>query len=288
MIYDSHIHLCYGPCDTPKEFLEKAAACGVTHGNIFAPAAKQHLGRADGDYRWEARLDYVLAFTAETPNFLPFFRFDATAPDVEKQVRIAAERGCRGFKIICEGYHPWDTLRACEAVAETGLPLMFHCGVLSGMRDQLWGHLSKPMDFECLFGVKGLRFSLAHLGWPWVDEYLGVVAKAYFTHDPEFGNEMFADLTPGTPGYYREPSLERLYLTGYNIKHNILWGTDLTANNYEIKIAKFLLKRDREYMARIQEKREVAQLPFMDAPPDLSDIFELCTCDNALRFVARG
>ncbi len=40
-------------------------------------------------------------------------------------------------------------------------------------------------------------------------------------------------------------------------------------------------------MARIQEKREVAQRPFMDAPPDLSDIFELCTCDNALRFVAQ-
>lgn len=284
MIFDAHIHQGYGPCDTPKEFLRKAAEAGVAGGNVFSVAPEQGLGSPDGDYRWEARLEAVLSFSSQTPGFLPFFRINPLAPDAFKQILTAVEQGIHGFKIICESYYPKETVPACEAIAETGLPLMFHSGILSGQRDRICGAFGKPIEFECLFAVRGLRFSLAHIGWPWVDEYLGMVAKSYFTRDPEFGNEMFFDLTPGTPGIYREEALRKLYLAGYPVKENTLWGTDLYVNDYEPKIALFNARKDKAIMERITADNKLAQAPFMDSPPDLSDLFRLAAELNIIRF----
>jgi len=283
-MFDAHIHLNYGPCDTPQEFLKKTKEAGISGGNIFCPPPERTLGRPEGDYRWEARLDYLMEFTSQTPGFYPFYRFNPTDADVEKQLKTAVERGCKGFKIICEKYYPKDCLRACEIVASTGYPLMFHSGVLDGGRDMICTEFNRPSAFEILFSVKGLRFSLAHIGWPWVDDYLAMVAKSCFTYDPEFQNMMYFDLTPGTPGIYREQALRKLYLTGYRVKNRVLWGTDGMANDYPPLLADYWEKRDRVYMAKIGEDAEISHQPCTPDVPDLSDIFQLSTEVNWKRF----
>jgi len=287
-IFDAHIHLNYGACDTPAEFMRKTREAGVVGGNIFCPAAHHDIGRADGDYRWQARLEYVLNFTKDTPGFYPFFRFDPTEKDVVKQLETAAEKGVKGYKIICEQYYPKDCMRACEVVAATGKPLMFHSGILDGARDVLAGRMNRPIGFECLFAIKNLRFSMAHLGWPWIDEYMGIVAKSFFSWDPEFNNRLYFDTTPGTPGYYREEAFRRLYLTGYSVKDFVLWGTDCCANDYSGQYAEWWIKRDTEIMKKINEDREIARLPFQPQAPDLSDIFELAAKENYRKFLNIG
>ncbi len=203
-MFDAHIHLYMGRCDTPRDFLAKTQSAGITGGNIFTPGPEWTIGEAEGDFRWEARLEQIFEFTSQTPGFYPFFWFNPTMADAEKQIQTAAERGIRGYKIICDKYYPADCLKACEVIAETGLPVMFHSGVLGGGRDQLSCKYNIPTQFEILFSVKKLRFSLAHLGWPWIDDYMAMVAKSAFTWDPDFGNTMYFDLTPGTPGISRE------------------------------------------------------------------------------------
>ena len=283
-MFDAHIHLNYGPADTPREFLRKTASAGIFGGNIFCPPPERTLGRPEGDYRWEARLEKVLAFTAETPGFYPFYRFNPTDADVEKQIFTAAERGCRGYKIICEKYFPKDCLRACAAIAETGFPVMFHSGVLDGGRDMICTEFNRPSSFEILFSVRNLRFSLAHIGWPWIDDYMAMVAKSGFTYDPEFANLMYVDLAPGTPGIYREEALRKLYLTGYKVKNRVLWGTDACANDYQVRLPKYWLERDIPIMERIAADADIARLAFSPGTPDLSDIFHLATEVNWKRF----
>ncbi len=283
-MFDAHIHSHYGKSDTPQEFLRKAAEGGIDGGNILSVCPNQDIGCQDGDYRWQARLESVLAFTRETPGFLPYLYFDPTEPDGIRQVEIAAERGIAGYKIICKHFYPEDAIPACEAIAATGLPVMFHSGILGGSRDQISGKYNNPIKFECLFGIRGLRFSLAHLGWPWVDEYLGMVAKASFTFDPAFGNEMFFDLTPGTPGIYREEALRKLYLTGYGVKRRVLWGTDGVVNGYRPSLPEFWIRRDRDIMTRIAADAHLARAPFQQQDPDLHDIFKLATEDNLKAF----
>jgi hypothetical protein len=117
---------------------------------------------------------------------------------------------------------------------------------------------------------------MAHLGWPWVDDYMAMVAKAAFTYDREFGNRLFFDLTPGTPGIYRKPALRKLYLTGYHVKRNVLWGTDGKVNNYNPGLPLHWQKRDSAIFDSIVRDVE-EELPGEEPPRDYSDIQKLAT-----------
>ena len=284
-MFDAHIHYFYGKCDTPQEFLQKAAEGGVYGGNIFSTFPEKRIGCADGDYRWQARLESILEYTSQTPNFNPFFWFNPLDKDSEKQIETAVESGIAGFKIICESYYPADCVPACKLISETGKPVMFHSGVLGESRDMLAAKYNMPSNFEILFSIKNLRFSLAHLGWPWMDDYMAMVAKSCFTFDPEFNNRMFFDLTPGTPGIYREECLRKLYLAGYKIKEFVLWGTDGQVNDYAPLLPRHWVRRDKEYMEKIGADAAIARFPFATEEPDLSNIFNLATEENWKRFL---
>ena len=284
MIIDAHIHLYAGPCDPPETFLKKAAAAGIGGGTIFSVQPARGLGGPDFDYRWESRLDQVFEYTSHTPGFIPYFRINPQADDAIKQVKTAAERGIAGFKIIFEHGYPSDGFKVCEAIAETRLPLMLHSGVLGGNRDVLSAKFNQPTEFECLFAIPKLHFSMAHLGWPWVDDYMGMVAKSCFTYDNDFDNVLYFDLAPGTPGIYREPSLRKLYLTGYCIKDRVLWGSDGMVNDYTPGLPLYWLKKDKPIFDAITRDVEEARLPFEEPLRDYSDIFDLATEKNWREF----
>ena len=87
------------------------------------------------------------------------------------------------------------------------------------------------MDNIGPFLYTGLRFALAHVSWPWVDECLAVYGKFLnaLTRRRELSVEMFIDTTPGTPRIYRQEVLTKLMTIGYDVEHNILFGTDCVA-----------------------------------------------------------
>ena len=94
--------------------------------------------------------------------------------------------------------------------------------------------------------VDGLRFALAHVSWPWSDECIAVYGKFLnaYSRRPELSVEMFIDLTPGTPAIYRQEVLTRLLTVGYDIEHNLLFGSDCNADNYNATWTREWLNRD--------------------------------------------
>lgn len=245
-IYDGHIHTHGKPCDPPEVFLEKAYSCGILGGTIFSVHPAKYRPFPDYDQRPESRLDWILEYTSHTPGFIPYFFIDISEPDALRQVECAKKAGIRGFKIICDGnYSVGDHLEVMESIAETGLPVMFHSGV--DYIQHLSSENNMPIKFEPLLHIKGLRFSLAHIGWPWCDDFIGTLAKFQFARggmaDSPFA-DMYADITPGTPGIYRREALRKLYLTGLDVKPRVFWGTDCVVNNYNPALAKRMIDRD--------------------------------------------
>lgn len=287
MIFDAHIHQHYAYPDDPKTFCELTKQSGIDGGIVFSETPTPESSSGKGDYRWQARMEHVMNLTKEVPGFHPFLWIDPTAPDVTEQIEKSAEAGIEGYKIICELCYPVDCMRAAEAVAATGKPLMFHSGILGGSRERLCGKYNRPIEFECMFAVRNLRFSLAHMGWPWIDDYMAMVAKASFTYDPDFGNRMYIDLTPGTPGLYREDALRKLYLTAYSVKHWVLWGTDNITGSYSTKLPQYWLERDKMFMESLAKDAWLPRQPSQTENPDLSNIFELATSENWKSFLGQ-
>lgn len=71
---------------------------------------------------------------------------------------------------------------------------------------------NRPSEFEPLLEINGLKFSLAHISWPWCDELIAVYGKFLnaYAGNPDHSVEMFIDITPGTPPIYRQEVLTKL------------------------------------------------------------------------------
>ncbi len=285
---DCHIHLMpmAGPIDPPEIFVEKAASAGVDGGNLFSLSPAAFRPDPERTQEWRFRLDHVLEYTSKTPGFLPYFWIDPTEPDAEKQIESAAAAGIRGFKIIPNHFPLDSVLERLKQIAATGRPLLFHSGILFDHLES--GKFTRPLVFECLINVPGLTFAMAHVGWPWCDEYIALYGKLRAAQDNvlhNLGLRMYAELTPGTPVVYRKEVLRKLYLTGYNLGKRVLWGTDSRANDYNAAAVKCKIERDRRIMAEISEEwKNNPEYGEMSCQYSLDGIFDLAAEANFYEF----
>jgi predicted TIM-barrel fold metal-dependent hydrolase len=111
-------------------------------------------------------------------------------------------------------------------IAAAGKPMLFHSGIL--WDGTVSSKYCRPVEFEAMLDVPKLRFALAHISWPWVDECLAVYGKFQqaLAKRPELSCEMFIDCTPGTPPIYRKEALTKIWTIGYMLENNVLFGTD--------------------------------------------------------------
>lgn len=280
---DLHIHTHAGPKDTPQVFVEKTRAAGVTGGAVFSIAPEGYGPEKGEDQRWQARAEFIIDFTRQAPGFRPVLWIDPTDADVIEQVHGAAELGIKGFKIICNHFYPVEGMKAYQAIAETGLPLIFHSGVL--YNSQPSSDFNRPMSFECLMDVKGLRFSLAHISWPWSAELVALFGKLnYLDHaDPEGRSRMYIDFTPGTPPIFRRDAIRQVYMCGFKVKHRVLWGTDCLANHYSTEYATYWAKLDKGILDEISAAPNVYRVAGQ-SEYDYADIWERATEKNIDEF----
>ena len=237
------------------------------------------FGKEDEDQRWEARVDAILDFCSQAPGFRPMFWVDPTEEDAIEQVRGAVEKGIAGFKVICNHFYPVEGKKVYQAIAETGLPLMFHSGVLYNKQPS--SDFNRPMSFEFLMDVKDLRYSLAHVSWPWSAELVSLFGKlnCLAARYAENRGAMYFDITPGTPPIFRREALRWIYMIGCKVKHRVLWGTDCLANNYRPEYALYWQKLDKEIMDEIASDPNRYRVAGQDEY-DYSDIWELAIDKN--------
>jgi predicted TIM-barrel fold metal-dependent hydrolase len=261
MILDGHVHIRQGDAD-PAGLLERMGEAGVD-GAVIISLSPACFG---GDVSAEERLDGLFAWTDGQPLLFPLFWIDPVADDAVDQVAMAAERGVAGFKVICGHHYPGDerAMPVYRAVAEAGKPMLFHSGILWDGKPS--GPFNRPCGFESLLDVDGLKFTLAHVSWPWLDECVAVYGKFLNAHSnrPDLSVEMFIDNTPGTPPIYRREALTKLFTVGYDIEHNVIFGTDCCANDYSVAWAKEWIERDNAIYNEIGVSAETRELIYAE------------------------
>ena len=248
MVIDTHLHLgkLTSDLDNPQQSLEKMKKAGIDGCAAFSTRPSEEINNTD-------RIKEVISFCKDIETFYPIYWIDPTADDAIAQVDYAVEAGIVGFKVICSDHYPGDprAMKTYKKMAEVRKSLLFHTGILWDGKNS--SKYNRPAEYEDLLDVSGLKFAMAHISWPWTDECIAVYGKfqnAYRIRGDET-SELYIDTTPGTPGIYREDALKKLYTVGYDIKDNILFGTDRMANNFDTEDAKWMLEYDRGVHAQL-------------------------------------
>lgn len=271
MILDAHMHMEQTEFrgGSQYELLKSALLAGVSGGVVMSP---DPLNNRDIPVR--DRIDAVTRFCSGSENLFPFFWVDPMDDNAMEHVNLAAAEGVAGFKIICSGFYPSDNrvISLCKRAAELDKPVIFHSGILWDGRDS--AKYNRPGEFECMLDVPGLRFSLAHISWPWCDECIAVYGK--FANAcairKDISSEMFIDTTPGTPRLWREDAMKKLLCGGYDVLNNILFGTDCNVNDYNWSWASGWIDYDSKLIGHFEIKNQ-------------EDLKRHMFCDNLLRFV---
>jgi predicted TIM-barrel fold metal-dependent hydrolase len=262
-IYDMHIHT-YGPEFDVAGMLAEMEAAGVWGGCIFSPPPCEFSTKRGMPFR--ERLDRVLAITQGYDDRLfPVLWIHPDEEDILARVKVAAAEGIAGFKVICNDFYPCEDkcMALWRAIAALDKPVFFHTGILYSSVGQSHSEYSRPIHFERLEEVEGLRFSIGHCGWPWIDECLALYGRMsyHLTVKKEGENppEMFLDLTPGAPLDRREEMLKKVYLFGQNTGNNILFGTDQVAERYHADGTRRWLEADRKIYDTLGIRRELRE-----------------------------
>ena len=264
MVLDGHIHIMQDNV-APDEFVERMAAGGVGGGLVISLPPESFRERT-GPKTTGERLDNLFACVHGSAELYPFYWIDPLEHDAIEQVAEAVGQGAVGFKVICDRFYPSDqrALDVFTQIARMNRPILFHSGVLwDGKPSSMY---NRPAGFEVLLGIQGLRFTLAHISWPWCDELIAIYGKFLNARAsrPDISCEMFVDITPGTPPIYRRGALEKLFTTGYDVENNVIFGTDSRAHEYNSKYVGELISQDNEIYAGMNLQEETLNLIYTE------------------------
>lgn len=259
---DGHIHIFNKTID--KDGLaEKFIDAGVDGGIILSlPPESFNFGY----FEQKERLDNLFKWKEARSNLYPFYWIDPIENNALDQVKLAEEYGVYGFKIICNNFYPNDkkALKVFRAIARINKPILFHSGIL--WDGAVSSQYNRPIGFETLIQIDGLKFSLAHASWPWIDECIALYGKFQnaYSRRPDLSVEMFVDITPGTPQIYREELLTKLFKVGYDVQNNVIFGSDCNLDNYNSKWTKDWVKIDNEIYDKLSINAVIKEKVFSE------------------------
>lgn len=262
-IYDMHIHVMEGNPD-PDGLVQRLSTAGIYGGTVISHEPTEKAFEDCADY--EERIKDVFEWTKGYEGRLfPILWIHPYEKNVEDNIRDAVKRGISGFKMICNNYFVGDeqSMKILRLIAQLGKPVIFHSGIL--WDGAVSSQYNRPVNWEVLLDIPKLRFSMGHCSWPWHDECIalyGKILNAYLLNSDSC--EMFFDLTPGTPEIYREDLLFKLFHTGYDVPHNIMFGTDSCAATYGCEWVKNWLTVDNKLYDKLGVPNKIRQLIYED------------------------
>lgn len=261
-IFDCHIHMNENKQNIPK-LLKDFESAGVYGGCLFSCPPAEYRNETEGSIptaAFEERLDAVLnAAKGYEGRLFPILWIHPYEEDIINKIKIAVDRGIDGFKIICSNFYVYEdkSIELLKAIAATGKPVFFHSGIL--WDGQVSSNFNRPMNWEALIPIKGLRFSMGHCSWPWHDECIALYGKFLNALTMEDTAEMFLDMTPGTPDMYRDDLINKLFNIGYDFGHNLIFGTDCSSECYNSQWSAKWLKKDGELMDKYGVGKKVRE-----------------------------
>ena len=229
-IFDMHIH-SRNKGTNPERLLAEMAAAGVYGGCVFSNAADRENPASGTDF--ESRMKEIADWTRGYEDRLfPVIRIHPYEDGIMEKSHMAHEAGAAAYKMICSDFYVYEDgcMRVLSEIAALGKPVIFHTGIL--WDGKVSSSYNRPLNWEALLYIEGIRFSMGHCSWPWHDECIALYGK--FLHAKGSGKnvDMFFDITPGTPKIYREELLTKLLTVGYYVPDSIMFGTDCNALPY--------------------------------------------------------
>ena len=233
MHLDCHMHILEGAAN-PAGLLQHMRAAGIDGACIISLPPKDWRDNRLVAISATERLENLHAWSSGASSLHPLFWIDPTDPDALPHVEQAVRAGVAG----------------APGQEAQNKPLLFHSGILwDGCASS---EFNRPAAFEALLEVPRLRFALAHMSWPWLDECLAVYGKFLNARKVRSeAPEMFIDLTPGTPEIYRAEALTKLFTVGYAVAENVLFGTDVNTQEYDVPWASAWQARDQAILEKL-------------------------------------
>ena len=207
MIIDAHLHCSGG--ERSADVLRSLDDAGVDIAVLLAPFLSEGFSLDDPDSLVRANAHLSQLVRGHADRLVGFAVVDPRDPAAPAHLRHAVETlGLRGAKMVPTGWYPYDAeVQPVFAMAhQLGIPLLFHSGIFIDGRS---GRFCRPTFFEALRDYPGLKVTLAHLGWPWVDEAIavGLIDRI---HGVAPDDCMFRfDISFGPPPPYRREALSR-------------------------------------------------------------------------------
>ena len=248
-IFDMHVHA--RPCGFDSQALLKTMGEAGIDGAcvISAPPREHSIDILGGGLDFAARLEAVLnAARGYEDRIFPILWVHPQEENILEKVRVAAKAGIAGFKMICSDYYVYEEapMRLLREIASLGLPVIFHTGIL--WDGEVSSKYNRPLNWESLLEIDGIRFSMGHCSWPWIDECIALYGKFLNARRAGKRVEMFFDITPGTPKLYRRELLTKLYTVGYDVGDNVMFGLDSMADAWKHEWAEQWLRIDGEIL----------------------------------------
>ena len=256
-VFDFHLHT-QNNTPNPKALLSKMSNAGVFGGNVFSSPPKEY--NKNKGLSFSDRINELHAWTDDFGERLfPVLWIHPDEMFIKQKIRTACREGVRAFKVICCDFYPYEKkcMRMLREIAENGSSVIFHSGILWNGADS--SKYNRPVNFETLITIDGLKFSLGHCSWPWVDECIALYGKFLNGITTGRSSEMFFDITPGTPPIYREELLTKLFTVGYDVPNNIIFGTDNRTADYNFKWTKKWLDLDNAIYEKLGVTEEIKE-----------------------------
>ena len=156
--------------------------------------------------------------------------------------------------MIPHHWYPYDevALPVYEKAQELRIPILFHSGILWGFEDS--SRFCRPCFYEAMVHFPKVKFALAHISWPWTDECIATAGRFGAAVDYDMSKmQMYIDVTPGAPGFYREEALDKALK--YIGPEKLIWGSDSRATTVG-QNAKELYSRERVILGDILKRSE--------------------------------
>jgi predicted TIM-barrel fold metal-dependent hydrolase len=249
MIIDCHVHSLGN--ETADEIVKEMDRVGIDKAVVLAtyPGREEKSEpvkymdfsfREVNDELQRESTKFVSKLQADAPDRIIAFAW--IEPRLKNAVRNAEEAvtkyECRGIKMMPDHYFPYEPafFPVYEKIQELEVPITFHSGILGDNKDS--SRFCQPVFYEVLLNFPNLKFALAHVGWPWIDECVGICdrlkSRLWNVKEEEKLEkmQMYIDITPGTPNFYRKIAFQRFLDMG--LEDYVIFGTDCPASNFSI------------------------------------------------------
>jgi len=220
MVIDIHAHYPRGEADFPQRLVELLPAAGIDRIVLFS--AGEDFGHASNAT--------ILAAARAYPEQIMAFALVELGQDEPECIDRYVAAGYRGFKITNprSAYDDERYFPIYERMAQTGLPLLAHTGILMRIAPRAGVRVnSNWMRPVCLDPVlrafPQLNIIGAHLGVPWHEE-ASMMARIH----PNY----YVDLTGAWWGGWRANKTADFYRSHFfweNAWDKVLFGTDILA-----------------------------------------------------------